>query len=289
MPNGYITTSAEDNATNPAHFGLRIQSHSWRGTFGGIAGGIGSGSGNGTNGLGGNGSGGNGSPGGNGNGSGGNGSPGGNGNGSGGNGSPGGNGNGSGGNGSPGGNGNGSGGNGSPGGNGNGSGGNGSPGGNGNGSGGNGSLPPGGNGTNGLGGNGSPPPEGGNGRNGSSGCLKGRKVRNPAEKIRTPFLTDFRRRLAEVAEEATEQDGTLLLISFTEQDSITFISLLISSGRRTLNTPRLLVFTSLWKESLVAASSHSTATEAPVVKVERRVCQMFERLELVQVRWMRKD
>lgn len=72
----------------------------------------------------------------------------------------------------------------------------------------------------------------------------------------------------EVAEAATAQNGSLLLISFTEQAFMLSMFLLIFLGRRTLKTPRRFVFTSFVNLAVVVLSTHSTATEAPAERVE---------------------
>ena len=73
----------------------------------------------------------------------------------------------------------------------------------------------------------------------------GLKVKKPAEKIRTPFLffEFFNLRAEEVAEEATEQKGSLLLISLTLQLSIFFMCFATENGKTTLNLPCLFVLT----------------------------------------------
>lgn len=94
-------------------------------------------------------------------------------------------------------------------------------------------------------------------------------MKNPAEKIRTPFLffEFFNLREEEVAEEATEQKGSLLLINLTPQLSIFLICFATENGKTTLNFPFLLVFT--WRLKLVLevfSSLHSTSTLAPEMK-----------------------
>lgn len=94
------------------------------------------------------------------------------------------------------------------------------------------------------------------------------KVKKPAEKIRTPFLffEFLKLREEEVAEEATEQKGSLLLISFTEQLSIFLTCLATEKGKTTLNLPRLFVVARCWKVVVELFSSlHSTATVAPAI------------------------
>lgn len=94
-------------------------------------------------------------------------------------------------------------------------------------------------------------------------------MKNPAEKMRTPFLffEFFNWREEEDAEEATEQKGSLDLINLTEQLSIFLTCLAIENGKTTLNFPFLLVLTCCLKlASGVFSSLHSTSTLAPANK-----------------------
>lgn len=101
------------------------------------------------------------------------------------------------------------------------------------------------------------------------GCFNGLKAKYPAEKTLVPslILEFFSFREEEVAEEGTEQKGSLLLIIFTEQVSILLVCSCSENGNTTLKFPFLLVFTcSLKLVSEVLWSLHSTATMAPAIK-----------------------
>lgn len=95
------------------------------------------------------------------------------------------------------------------------------------------------------------------------GCFRGLNVKNPAENMCIPCFLDLRWSEDEVADEATAQYGSLLLINFTEHPSIVFTCLLTEKGKWTLNSPCLSVFTSFRKLGFVFPSLHSTATFAP--------------------------
>lgn len=62
-------------------------------------------------------------------------------------------------------------------------------------------------------------------------------MKNPAENICFPSFLSLRWMEDEVAEEATAQNGSLLLISFTEQPLIFLTCLLTEKGKCTLNSP----------------------------------------------------
>ena len=98
----------------------------------------------------------------------------------------------------------------------------------------------------------------------SIGCFNGLKVKNPAEKMCVPCFLDLRWSEDEVAVEATEQYGSLLLMRFTVHPSIFLMCLLTEKGKWTLNSPCLFVFTSSLKTGFeVLPYLHSTATDAP--------------------------
>lgn len=94
-------------------------------------------------------------------------------------------------------------------------------------------------------------------------------MKNPAEKMRTPFLffEFLNLRKEEDAEETTEQKGSLDLINLTEHLSIFLICLAIENGKTTLNFPFLLVLTCCLKLAIGLFSSlHSTSILAPEMK-----------------------
>lgn len=96
------------------------------------------------------------------------------------------------------------------------------------------------------------------------GCFNGLKVKNPAEKMWVPSFFDLRWSDDEVAVEATAQYGSLLLTNFTVHCLILSTCLFTEKGRWTLNSPRSLVFATLWNlEFGCLFSPHSTSTEAP--------------------------